>query len=248
MPILVAHNLFKTYQLGKTHVPVLRGVSLSINEGERVAILGRSGSGKSTLLHLLAGLDTPDAGHDSSITYDGRTLAARSGRELDDYRTRSVGLVFQFYHLFPELPVIENVLIASMIGKSRVAWTSQRQALKSRATALLEHVGLGHRLHHRPVELSGGERQRVAIARALMNEPRILLADEPTGNLDRQTGAAILDLLDGIQASTKQTMVIVTHDPATAARADRVVRLADGVVVESFADGEAAPPTSAHSG
>ncbi|MBU6412776.1 MAG: ABC transporter ATP-binding protein [Planctomycetes bacterium] len=245
MPILAAHNLFKTYQLGKTHVPVLRGVSLSIEEGERVAILGRSGSGKSTLLHLLAGLDTPDAGHDSHIAFDGRTLASRSGRELDDYRTRSVGLVFQFYHLFPELPVLENVLIASMIGKSRIAWTTSRQALRSRATALLEQVGLGHRLHHRPVELSGGERQRVAIARALMNEPRILLADEPTGNLDRQTGSSILDLLDGVQAQTKQTMVIVTHDPATAARADRTVRLADGIVVESL-DSTPTSPTGSH--
>jgi lipoprotein-releasing system ATP-binding protein len=240
MPILAAHNLFKTYQLGKTQVPVLRGVSLSIEEGERVAILGRSGSGKSTLLHLLAGLDTPDAGHDSHIAFDGRTLASRSGRELDDYRTHSVGLVFQFYHLFPELPVIENVLIASMIGKSRAAWTTSRRDLKARATSLLEQVGLGHRLHHRPVELSGGERQRVAIARALMNQPRIILADEPTGNLDRQTGAAILDLLDGIQSSTRQTMVIVTHDPTTAARADRTVRLADGVVVESLGDSDAA--------
>jgi lipoprotein-releasing system ATP-binding protein len=243
MPILAAHNLFKTYTLGKTLVPVLRGVSLSIEEGERVAILGRSGSGKSTLLHLLAGLDTPDSGHDSSITFDGRTLAARSGRELDDYRTRSVGLVFQFYHLFPELPVLENVLIASMIGKSRASWTTSRRDLKARAASLLEQVGLGHRLYHRPVELSGGERQRVAIARALMNQPRIVLADEPTGNLDRQTGSAILDLLDGIQASSKQTMVIVTHDPATAARADRTVRLADGVVVDALTEPSDALPT-----
>ncbi len=268
MPILAAHNVSKTYTLGKVKVPVLKGVSFSIEEGERVAILGRSGSGKSTLLHLLGGLDRPDVVratvasppiaaprstqssvkgateisapvHSSthvdnsvqaSITFNGRELSTFSNAELDSYRNHSVGLVFQFYHLFPELPVIENVLISPMIGLGRIGYSRKKEELTDRAQKLLTRVGLGDRLNHRPSELSGGERQRVAIARALINQPPVVLADEPTGNLDQETGAHILDLLDEIQRESRQTMVIVTHDAATAARADRVVRLVDGKV------------------
>ncbi len=238
MPILAAHNVSKTYTLGKVKVPVLKGVSFSIEEGERVAILGRSGSGKSTLLHLLGGLDRPDtqvnshASGPASITFKGRELATFSDNELDAYRNISVGLVFQFYHLFPELPVIENVLISPMIGLGRIGYSRKKDELTERAKTLLARVGLGDRLNHRPSELSGGERQRVAIARALINQPPVVLADEPTGNLDQETGAHILDLLDEIQRESRQTMVIVTHDAATAARADRVVRLVDGKVFD----------------
>lgn len=235
MPILAAHNVSKTYTLGKVKVPVLRGVSFSIEEGERVAILGRSGSGKSTLLHLLGGLDRPDTNlsDPASITFKGRELAKFSDNELDAYRNISVGLVFQFYHLFPELPVIENVLISPMIGLGRIGYSRKKDELTDRAQKLLTRVGLGDRLNHRPSELSGGERQRVAIARALINQPPVVLADEPTGNLDQETGAHILDLLDEIQRESRQTMVIVTHDAATAARADRVVRLVDGKVSQA---------------
>ncbi len=265
MPILAAHNVSKTYTLGKVKVPVLKGVSFSIEEGERVAILGRSGSGKSTLLHLLGGLDRPDVmasyvvpsapptksmakgavgvsapidvsvptnSVQESITFNGRELSTFSNAELDSYRNHSVGLVFQFYHLFPELPVIENVLISPMIGLGRIGYSRKKDELTDRAQKLLTRVGLGDRLNHRPSELSGGERQRVAIARALINQPPVVLADEPTGNLDQETGAHILDLLDEIQRESRQTMVIVTHDAATAARADRVVRLVDGKVFD----------------
>ena len=243
MIILEAHNVRKTYALGKAPVPVLRGVSLAVSEGESVAILGRSGSGKSTLLHLLGGLDTPDAagpGEISTIKFRERSLTEYSGSELDAYRNRSVGMVFQFYHLFPELPVIENVLIAAMVGRGRLGYMKERDALVARAEKLLDRVGLSTRMGHRPSELSGGERQRVAIARALINEPPLLLADEPTGNLDRQTGAQILDLLEEIQRESRQTMVIVTHDATTAGRADRVVTLADGQVVAGSSDSVAA--------
>ena len=232
---LEARGLFKTYTLGRTKVPVLRGVELNVQAGEFVAILGASGSGKSTLLHLLGGLDQPDrtppdpAQTPSSIRFRGRELARASARDLDRYRRHEVGFVFQFYHLLPELSVLHNVTVAAMAARGAWSyWTNRRQSA-ARAAELLERVGLGHRLRHRPAELSGGERQRVAIARALINSPALLLADEPTGNLDRVTGASILDLFSGLHRDG-QTMVIVTHDEATASRADRVVRLIDGRV------------------
>lgn len=234
--IIEARGVHKTYRLGKVRVPVLRGVDLTVHRGECVAILGASGSGKSTLLHLLGGLDRPDSKLDdtidSSIHYNGEPLADWSAKRIDRYRTREVGFVFQFYHLLPELTVMQNVMIASMIGVSRLTWLKERASTRARAIGLLESFGLGGRLNHRPVELSGGERQRTAIARALINKPALLLADEPTGNLDANTGATILDALMGHRAETAQTMVIVTHDPATASRADRIVRIQDGVVIE----------------
>ena len=230
-PILAAKDVHKTYRLGKVQVPVLRGVSLEVRSGERLAVLGKSGSGKSTLLHLLGGLDRPDKGSGSKIFFEGVDIGRYSQRELNQYRTRDVGFVFQLYHLFPELTVLENVLIAAMVLHGRIAYLSRSGELRQHAKALLDRVGLSHRLGHRPAELSGGERQRVAIARALMNKPRLLLADEPTGNLDRHTGGQILDLLDELHAGVKQTTVIVTHDPETAKRADRTVQIDDGKMV-----------------
>ncbi len=235
-PMLVARNVYKTYRLERVEVPVLKGASISVAAGEWVAVLGASGSGKSTLLHLLGGLDRADgpglnkpAGE---IRFQGRSLSEMSARELDDYRNRSVGFVFQFYHLLPELNVLENALIPAMVLHGRFGFARRRAELTARAEALLAGFGLGERLRHRPAELSGGERQRVAIARALINEPPVLLADEPTGNLDRRTGEPILDLITQHRASTGRTVVMVTHDREIAQRADRIVHLRDGQVVE----------------
>ncbi len=224
-------NLHKTYRMGRVDVPVLRGVDLRVEPGEFVAILGASGSGKSTLLHLIGGLDRPDRDPKGSIVVDQTEVTSLGPLQLDRYRTREVGFVFQFYHLFPELTVLDNVLIAAMIRHGKLGYLRARASLRHKAQSLLDRVGLSHRLTHRPVELSGGERQRVALARSLMNDPPVLLADEPTGNLDRQTGRVVLDmLLDVRERSAGRTMVVVTHDQETAARADRVVRLADGRV------------------
>jgi ABC-type lipoprotein export system ATPase subunit len=249
MALISAENLRKTYRLGKVDVPVLRGVTMRADEGELVAILGASGSGKSTLLHLLGGLDRPDkpAGGEkpAKVVFAGKDLAQLSSGELDRYRTRQVGMVFQFYHLLPELSVTENVWLPAMIrlGSRQVPLARVPSEVRDRTEMLLKRVGLGHRLGHRPVELSGGERQRVAIARALVNDPVLLLADEPTGNLDRATGATILDLLDELRREPvkpadggeprRRGMVLVTHDPLTAARADRVLKLEDGLMVRA---------------
>ncbi len=251
--LLEVSNLRKTYRLGRVDVPVLRGVSLSVHKGEWVALLGASGSGKSTLLHLVGGLDRPDRagrpagitaqgvaaaqgvvkGEPSRIVFDGRDVTAMGQRALDKYRSNDVGFVFQFYHLLPELTVMQNVLLAAMVRHGRVAYTTRRGELQASARRLLDSVGLSHRLQHRPVELSGGERQRVAIARALLNSPALLLADEPTGNLDKTTGGTIMSMLADIRRATGHTMLMVTHDPEVAARADRVVTLVDGRVVSS---------------
>lgn len=239
MTLLAARNVHKTYRLGHVRVPVLHGVSLSVSRGESVAVLGSSGSGKSTLLHLLGGLDRPDADTGSTIEYDGKALQEMSARELDRYRSSQVGFVFQFYHLLPELSVIENVAIGAMVRLGKIGYVRERGVVLERAKALLDSFGLEHRLKHRPRELSGGERQRVAIARALINEPQVLLADEPTGNLDRATGQGILDVLTELRTSSGLTMVMVTHDPTIAERADRVVHLLDGVVVERAKSGAA---------
>jgi lipoprotein-releasing system ATP-binding protein len=238
-PLVRVRDVHKTYRLGRVDVPVLHGVDLDVGAGEWVAILGASGSGKSTLLHLIGGLDRPDKARNGRgrgrIEFEGRDLAAHSVRELDRYRTRSVGFVFQFYHLLPELSVLDNVLLGSMIRHGRFGYSARRGELRARARELLGAFGLEARLRHRPAELSGGERQRVAIARALMNEPSLLLADEPTGNLDRKTGGTILDVLDRVRVERGQTMLMVTHDPEIAARADRIVHLVDGRVVEAGA-------------
>lgn len=229
--LLTAENLHKTYTLGRVEVPVLHGASVSVRKGEFVAILGASGSGKSTLLHLLGGLDTPDRKSVSAITFDGTRLDAMGAAGLNRYRSRDVGFVFQFFHLLPELTVLQNVTIAGMV-RLGPGYFGQRRAVRRRGVELLETFGLGHRLKHRPSELSGGERQRVAIARALVNDPAMLLADEPTGNLDSQTGQSILDALQTHREQSGQTMVMVTHDPVVAGRADRTIRLVDGVIAQ----------------
>jgi len=223
-PLLRSSNLHRRFQLGDETLHVLRGVDVSVAAGQWVAVLGASGSGKSTLLHLLGGLDRPDEGE---VVYADASIYDLGARALDRYRSRSVGFVFQFYHLLPELTAIENVLIAAMIRHSWLSWPGARQATKQRAAALLERFGLEHRLHQPSTKLSGGERQRVAIARAMINQPDVLLLDEPTGNLDAQTGGEILDVFREIHAAG-QTIVMVTHDANVAAAADRRLRLTDG--------------------
>jgi ABC-type lipoprotein export system ATPase subunit len=226
--ILAAENVKKTYHLGRVRVPVLHDASISVAAGEWVAIVGSSGSGKSTLLHLLGGLDRADA-DSGPILFGGEDLRRFDAGRENRYRNRDVGFVFQFYHLLPELTVLENAMLPALVGLSRLRWMSERSALRKRTADLLATCGLSHRLGHRPAELSGGERQRVAIARALINEPKILLADEPTGNLDVRTGNGILDLLSQRHAAGL-TVVMVTHDVSIAARAQRQVCIADGRV------------------
>ena len=229
--VLQATGLHRTYRMGRVGVPVLRGVDLQVQEGEWLCVLGSSGSGKSTLLHQLGDLDRPDRG---DIAWRGRRLTEMRRRERETYRNRAIGFVFQSYHLMPELNVLENVMVASMVGHDPFAWRSMRAEASARAEELLDAFGLGHRFEHRPAELSGGERQRVAMARALVNGPDVVLADEPTGNLDTKTGDGILDVL-AERHRLGLSMVMVTHDPTIAARADRVVKMVDGVVVEETA-------------
>jgi lipoprotein-releasing system ATP-binding protein len=226
-PLLEARGVHKTYRRGAVAVPVLRGVDLSIKKGELVAIVGQSGSGKSTLLHLLATLDQPDAGE---VHLLGKRIDTLPRPRRDVIRNQSVGMVFQAYHLLPELTAIENVLAPAMIRHGVLAYWRERRKLRQRAAELLDLVGLGHRLKHRPRELSGGEMQRTAIARSLMNAPRLLLADEPTGNLDPATGEGVLDLLVRLNREHGTTVLMVTHDRSIAAAADRTVTLVEGRV------------------
>ncbi len=232
MTLISAHNLTKTYRLGRVDVPVLRGVDVNVERGEWLAVLGASGSGKSTLLHLLGGLDRPDKGSGSTIEFEGRSLADMSARELDRHRNTRVGFVFQFYHLLPELTVLENTALGSMIRYGRIGYRMKAGEVRKRANEILTEFGLEHRLRHRPAELSGGERQRTALARALMNAPDLLLADEPTGNLDRKTGDRILESIERFHKEHGQTIIMVTHDPLIAERADRCIRLVDGLAVD----------------
>jgi lipoprotein-releasing system ATP-binding protein len=224
--ILKAEGLVKTYRMGLTQVKVLKGVNLSVNEGEFLAIVGASGSGKSTLLHILGALDKPDKG---KVSFEGRDISSFGNGELNRFRNKMVGFVFQFYHLLDELNVMENVYLPAMTGSSIVGWLIRRHRAKGRAAELLGRLGLSERLKHKPYQLSGGERQRVAIGRALMNEPRLLLADEPTGNLDWTTGSSILDILEKLNKAG-QTIIMVTHDERIAKRAERIVTLADGKI------------------
>lgn len=224
-PFLEAIGIAKTYRKGKHEVPVLRGVDLSVKHGEFLSIVGQSGSGKSTLLHLLGTLDAPDAGE---IHFDGNRVDNLKPSLRDDLRNRQLGMIFQFYHLLPELSTLENVLMPAMIGHSFWSYRSKLKELRSRAEALLERVGLSHRLTHTPRELSGGEMQRTAIARALISNPRLLLADEPTGNLDRETGRGVMDLLLRLHREEGLTIVMVTHDEALAKETDRTIRLVAG--------------------
>ena len=217
----------KSYRLGKTTLRVLRDVSFGVAPGEFVTVVGASGSGKSTLLHLLGLLDRPDEG---DVLLDGIDISTLSAARRNRMRCRDIGFVFQFYHLLPELNVLENALLPAKVDCSTLAWLSRRSGRRRRAEDVLDSVGLADRLKHRPRELSGGERQRVAIARALMNEPRFLLADEPTGNLDSDTGRKIMKLLRTVSRKTGQTAVMVTHDAELARQAGRTIRLVDGKV------------------
>jgi lipoprotein-releasing system ATP-binding protein len=238
---LTATGLEKAYRKGRNEVPVLRGVDLNVERGEFVAVVGASGSGKSTLLHLLGLLDTPDAGH---VELDGTRIDNLPDRQRDGLRNRTFGFIFQFYHLLPELSAVENVMLPHLIRDSPAAYWPKRKKVRAEATALLERVGLGHRLTHRPNELSGGEMQRAAIARALAGGPEILLADEPTGNLDSGSGQGVVELLRDLNRERGLTMMMVTHDLTIAQGADRVVRLAEGRIEEwapPRAEGESPP-------
>ena len=226
--ILRANAVTKTYWLGKREIPVLRGIDLSVETGEMVALLGASGAGKSTLLHVLGLLDVPTAG---DVLFDGKPVARMSARAKAKLRHQSIGFVFQFYHLIPELTALQNVLLGEMMFRSPLSYWRQRTAIRAGAMALLTEVGRGGRLGHRPAELSGGEKQRVAIARALVASPRVILADEPTGNLDSETANDVLQLLFRINRERKIAFVLVTHNEELAARCDRIVRLRDGCVL-----------------
>ena len=222
---LRAVGLFKSYRKGPAEVPVLTGLDIEIRSGEFIAIVGQSGSGKSTLLHLLGTLDAPDQGE---IHFDGRRIDNLPVPQRDALRNKRIGMIFQFYHLLPELSTLENVLSPLMIADG--VWKYLKNRKKHRATAmgLLETVGLSHRMNHKPRELSGGEMQRAAIARALVAQPELLLADEPTGNLDQATGQEILKILRTLNQEHRLTIVMVTHDQTLASQADRIVRLARG--------------------
>ena len=220
-PLLEARAVHKHYILGRRRLDVLRGVTLNVSRGEFVALRGASGAGKSTLLHLLGGLDTPNAGE---IFFNGSDLTRLGGAELCRWRNQRVGFIFQAYHLLPELDALENVCLPASLARGDAAQAERR------ARDLLARVGLAARVDHKPFELSGGEQQRVAIARALINEPELILADEPTGNLDSHTGEEIIDLLCAIRAERNATLVIATHDARVAARAPRVVELVDGLI------------------
>ena len=239
-PLLESRGLFKTYRKGAIGVPVLRGVDLVVQPQEMLAIVGQSGSGKSTLLHLLGTLDQPD---DGELYFDGHRIDTLGRRGRDVLRNRHFGMIFQAYHLLPEFSAIENVLMPSMIRYGALAYWAKRRKLRHRAAELLELVGLDHRRKHKPRELSGGEMQRTAIARALMNEPRLLLADEPTGNLDRATSEGVLELLRRLNQEKwlnqehGLTVVMVTHDQGIAAQADRTVTLVEGRVESPEAAG-----------
>lgn len=215
---LTATDLKRSFQIGKTRIDVLRGISLEITRGETVFFCGASGAGKTTLLYTVAGLERPEAG---KVHFEETDIYAMGTDRLATLRNQRMGFVFQSYFLLPELTALENVLLPAMMGG---------RACQPQAEALLERVGLKDRLHHLPSELSGGEQQRVAIARSLINDPTILFADEPTGNLDSHTGATIIDLLLGVAREDKRTLLVVTHDEHLAQRGDRLLRIEDGMI------------------
>ena len=219
--ILDARELHKRYELGARSLEVLRGVSVTITRGDFLALQGASGAGKSTLLHLLGGLDSPNAGE---VWFDDKNLAALTDAALAHLRNLKIGFIFQAYHLLPELDALENVCLPARMARMPAA------AAEAGGRELLKRVGLAERVEHRPYELSGGEQQRVAIARALINSPPLILADEPTGNLDSRTGDEIIDLLCALRTEHNTTLIIATHDAKVAARAPKVLRLTDGLI------------------
>jgi putative ABC transport system ATP-binding protein len=228
-PALRTRDLVKVFGSGETAVHALDGVSIEVATGEMVAIMGPSGSGKSTLLHLLGALETPTSGE---ISLAGERYDGLGDAELTRLRRERIGFVFQFFNLLPALTAEENVLLPALIAGRR------DDAIRERARSLLERVGLSDRVAHLPSELSGGEQQRVSIARALLTEPRLVLADEPTGNLDSRSSAGVLELMSDLNRREGQTLVIVSHDPGAAAIAERVVFLRDGVVAGEIAGGD----------
>ncbi len=223
-PLLSARAVHKTYMLGKRSLEVLRGVDVELQRGDFLALRGASGAGKSTLLYLLGGLDTPDQGE---IRLAGRNLAGLSRWELARLRNKEVGFIFQAYYLLPELDALENVCLPARMTRTPAA------VAEARGRDLLARVGLKERVEHKPYELSGGEQQRVAIARALINQPDLILADEPTGNLDSHTGEEIIELLCSLRAEKQTTLVMATHDAKVAARAPKVVELVDGQIAHT---------------
>jgi len=223
--MLEAKNLFKSYKLPHKQVDVLKGAQISVGAGERVAIVGRSGAGKSTLLHVLGGLDHPASGE---VMIGGVSLYAISRRKRTALRAARIGFVFQSYHLLPEMDVTENVMLPAMTGVLKIS----RAEMRARALELLERVGLSDRASHMPMELSGGEQQRVALARALINNPALVLADEPTGNLDSKTGSQVMEQLFELSRINRSALVMVTHSMQSAALCDRILEISEGLLVE----------------
>ncbi len=217
-------DLHKSYYDGESELPVLQGIDLEIYTSELLAVVGASGVGKSTLLHIIGTLDRPTAG---SVLYDEQDVFTLSDTELARFRNKEIGFVFQFHHLLPEFTALENVAMGALIT------SSDNKTVYKEAESLLDYVGLSERLSHYPNQLSGGERQRVAIARSLINQPKIVLADEPTGNLDRRSSEAVLELLWDLNATSGQTFVIVTHNQELAQQVDRIIQLVDGKVVDA---------------
>ena len=224
---LSVRDIVKDYRMGDESLRVLNHVSLDLAEGEFLAVVGASGAGKSTLLHIIGLLDAPSAGQ---IFFEGRDLASLSGLNRAGLRNTLFGFVFQFFHLLPDFTALENVMMPALVGAGVVGWHGRKAAVKDRAAQLLDRVGLAARASHRPTQLSGGERQRVALCRALINQPRVLLLDEPTGNLDSHTGQQIHDLILTLN-SEGQSIVMVTHNEAAAKRTSRLVRIRDGEMV-----------------
>lgn len=220
--VITVTDLYKSFPMGGQTLTVLKGVNLQIQRGELIAIVGASGAGKSTLLHIIGTLDRPTAG---TVHFDGKDIFHMSEGEQADFRNRRIGFVFQFHHLLPEFTALENACMPALIQRRQPA------EIEPEAIALLQEVGLGARLHHKPGELSGGEQQRVAVARALLQKPDLVLADEPTGNLDTHTGEALFTMMHELNKARGTTFVIVTHNDKLSAQADRIVHMQDGQIV-----------------